>query len=389
MQKSFLEEIKNIETPAHIIDLNQININFINNINVLRKETKCKIFLALKGFSNNIIISYFINELDGVTASGLFEAKLGREFNKKTSTFSTAYTEKNIKEICKNSNYIIFNSINQFEKYKNIAQKEKCSVGIRINPEYTELPEYFGANTCKRDSHLGIRKKYMPSPEFFKKNKIEGLHLHTMCEQGADTLERTINHLIDNYDIYLKNIKWINLGGGQLIAKKDYDINRAIKAIKKLKSKYSIDVMLEPCEGIMLNSGYYISSVVDIIKNEKDIAILDGSAICHIPDSAYRGWTRDIYNATCIENEEEIKEYSNVYKLVGCSCFAGDMFGNYSFNKKISIGDKIIFKDTASYTMVKSNMFNGIPIPYLYIFNSNEKLIKCKEYDYSVFKGIL
>lgn len=389
MKNSFLKEIKNIQTPAHIVDLNQIKKNFINNINVLRRETKCKIFLALKGFSNDVILSHFINQLDGVTASGLFEAKLGKEFDMQVSTFSTAYTEKNITNICKNTDYLIFNSMEQYEKYVDLAYNEKCSVGIRINPEYTELPDYFGANTCKKDSHLGIRKKDMPSIINFQDRKIEGLHLHTMCEQEADTLDRTINYLIENYDMYLKNIKWINLGGGQLISKQDYNITKAINAIKRLQNKYSIDVILEPCEGIMLNSGYYVSSVIDIIKNEINIAILDGSAICHIPDNAYREWTRDIYQAECIEDEQNMNIYHNVYKLVGCSCYAGDTFGLYSFNQKLKVGDKIIFKDTASYTMVKSNMFNGIPFPTLYLFSLDKKLNKCKDYDYLDFKRML
>lgn len=389
MEENFLKQIEKIQTPGHIIDLNQINNNF-SNIELLRKETKCKIFLALKGFSNDIILLHFINQLDGVTASGLLEAQLGKELNKKVSTFSPAYVERSFENICKNSDYLVFNSRNQYEKYIHLAKKEKCSVGIRINPEYTELPDYFGANTCKKDSHLGIRKKDMPTIYHFQEGKIEGLHLHTMCEQEADTLERTINVLIENYDSYLKNIKWINLGGGQLIGKQNYDMTKAINAIKRLQNKYLIDVILEPCEGIMINSGYYISSVVDIIKSEINIAILDGSAVCHMPDSAYRGWTREIYEADCIEKIDNRNQYNNVYKLVGCSCYAGDTFGTYSFNRNLKVGDKVIFKDTASYTMVKNNIFNGIPFPSLYIFDSDKKIKKCKDYDdYSIFKIIL
>ena len=388
MRENLTEELNRIETPAHIIDLNQIQDNFINNIDVIRKETNCKIFLALKGFSNDNVLSHFINKLDGVTATGLFEAKLGKEFNMKVSTLSVAYKKNDIEEICKNSNYIIFNSMYQLDKYFNIAQKENCSIGIRINPEYTELPDTFGANTCKKDSHLGIKKIDMPPINNFGKGKIEGIHLHTMCEQEADTLERTVNYLIENYDIYLRNIKWINLGGGQLISKKDYDIDKAINTIKKLQNKYEIDVILEPCEGIMLNSGHYVVSVVDIIENGINLAILDGSAVCHMPDCAYRGWTREIHNATCIEDMNDIQKYNNVYKLVGCSCFAGDTFGIYAFNEKLQVGDKIIFKDTATYTMVKNNMFNGIPFPTLYLFDLDNKLNKCKEYGYECFKDI-
>lgn len=388
MKEILIEKLKEIETPAHIIDLNQIKDNFINNIDVIRKETNCKIFLALKGFSNDNVLAHFINKLDGVTATGLFETKLGKELNVKISTLSVAYKEDQIEEICKNSSYVIFNSMNQYNKYCKVAQKENCSIGIRINPEYTELPDTFGANTCKKDSHLGIRKIDMPPINNFEEGKIEGIHLHTMCEQEADALERTVNYLIENYDVYLKNIKWINLGGGQLISKKDYDINKAVNTIKKLQSKYEIEVILEPCEGIMFNSGYYVASVEDIIKNEMNLAVLDGSAVCHMPDCAYRGWTREVYNAICIEDMDDMARYNNVYKLAGCSCFAGDTFGIYAFNEDLKIGDKIIFRDTASYTMVKNNMFNGIPFPTLYLLDLDNQLNKCKEYDYECFKNI-
>lgn len=316
--------IKNeIETPAHIIDLNQIKQNF-ENIDKIRKETGVKIFLALKGFSNDKILQHFIKKLDGLSSSGLYETKLGKELNSKISTFSTAYTDKNIKEICINSEYVIFNSIKQYEKYLKDAQNNNCSVGIRINPEYTELPDEFGANTCKKDSHLGVKNENMPPLEDFCKGKIEGLHLHTMCEQYADTLERTIEYIVKNYDKYLEKVKWINLGGGQLLCASNYDVSKAINSIKKIKNKYDIEVILEPCEGIMLNSGYYITKVIDLLFNNINIAIVDGSAVCHMLDSAYRGWTRDI-----IDETEDIKKYNHKYKIVGCSCFAGDTFGTY------------------------------------------------------------
>ena len=371
-----------VETPAHVIDLNQV-YNNLENINAIRKETGIKVFFTLKGFSNDIILKRFINNLDGVSSSGLFESKLGRELNMKISTFSNAYTDKNIQEICKNSDYVIFNSINQYNNYKEYAKKENCSIGIRINPEYTELPNEFGANTCKKDSHLGIKKDSMPAISEFYKNNIEGIHLHTMCEQHADALERTIDNLIQNYDEYLKNIKWLNLGGGQLLGDKKYNVKKAIESIKKLQEKYNIDIILEPCEGIMFNSGYYVTRVVDLIKNNINIAVVDGSAICHIPDSVYKGWTKDMIG----EVEDEKEGYK--YKITGCSCYAGDTFGEYYLNKKLEIGDVIVFEDTASYTMVKNNIFNGISFPNLYVIDINKNLEKVKNYGYDIFKMII
>ena len=263
--KEIIEKSK-INTPAHLIDLNQIRENF-KNINTIRKSTGAKFFLALKGFSNDEIIERFIDNLDGLSSSGLFEARLGKELESKVSTFTPTYTDENIKEICKNSEYIVFNSLYQYKKYFKEARKENCSIGIRINPEYTELPDHFGSNTCKKDSHLGIKKENMPSMDEFCEEKIEGIHLHTMCEQYADTLERTIDFLISNYNEYLKRIKWINLGGGQLFGDSNYNCQKAIKSISKLKKIYNIQVILEPCEGIMLNSGYYVTKVIDLLKN--------------------------------------------------------------------------------------------------------------------------
>lgn len=369
-----------INTPSYIIDLNQIIKNF-ENIDKIKEKTRIKIFLALKGFSNDNILKKFINKLDGLSSSGLFEAKLGKELNSRVSTFSPAYVDDNIKQICENSEYIIFNSFNQYKRYFKYAQSENCSIGIRINPEYTELPESFGANTCKRDSHLGIKNEDMPPMEEFGAGKIEGIHLHTMCEQQADTLERTIEYIIKNYDEYLQRIKWLNLGGGQLLGALNYDVLKAIEAIKKLKNKYKMEIILEPCEGIMLNSGYYITKVVDLLNNNGEIAIVDGSAICHMPDSVYRGWTRDVLG--------ESENSKNKYKIMGCSCYAGDTFGTYKFKKKIKIGDNIIFKDVASYTMVKNNMFNGIAFPDLYIIDLDKSIHKIKQYDYNCFKSII
>ena len=377
------ERLRLIETPAYIIDLNQIEKNFIN-IDDIRNATGVKIFLALKGFSNDMIINQFINKLDGLSSSGLFESKLGKELNVQVSTFFTAYTDNIINEICKSSEYIIFNSINQYKKYLTEAQNNNCSIGIRINPEYTELSDEFAANTCKKDSHLGIKKKNMPPIQDFCKGKIEGIHFHTMCEQQADTLERTIEYIIKNYDKYLKRIKWINLGGGQLLSASNYDVSKAIYSLKKIKDKYKIEVILEPCEGIMLNSGYYITKVIDILNNNMNLAIVDGSAVCHMIDAAYRGWSRDI-----IGESTKISKDSHMYKIVGSSCYAGDSFGTYYLNKELKVGDNIIFKDTASYTMVKNNMFNGIAYPNLYVIDLNKNVKKIKEYDYNIFKMII
>lgn len=368
-------------TPCHIIDLDRLQSNLKGPIRKLREKTDCKVLLAIKGFSADTILPYMKDDLDGISASGAFEAILGKSiFDSGTiCTFSPAYQEHTIKTVAQNSNLVIFNSLYQYEKFAQIVSNAGCSCGIRINPEYTELPMDFSPNPCQKYSRLGIKKINMPDISMFSSAKIEGIHLHTMCEQNSDTLEHTIDYLINNYDPVLKRIKWLNLGGGQMYADDDYDLECAIKALTKLKSYYNFEIIVEPCEGIMTKCGYLVSSVVDIVHNEMDIAILDTSGVCHFPDAVYRDWKHDIKNAA----EAGVLNYT--YRLTGPSCYAGDIWGDYSFDSPLQRGQYIVFEDTASYSMVKNNTFNGIPFPALGIYDSQNGLRITKTYDYKNF----
>jgi len=268
--------------------------------------------------------------LDGFSASGMFEARLGRELTDKViSTFSPAYQLESIKEISFKSNMVVFNSMNQFSKYNTFAKKNHCSCGIRINPQYSELPLNQATNPCADYSRLGITMEQMPPLSMFGHNQIEGLHLHTMCAQYDDTFERTLTNLIDKYSSYLNKILWLNMGGGQLYSAKNYDIERTIKNINYLRSIYNINVILEPSEGILTEAGYYVSTVIDIVQNGMKIAILDCSAVCHIPDMVYGTWRHNVINAEDITEKENKKQYPNVYRLAGCYCYSGDIFGDY------------------------------------------------------------
>lgn len=369
-------------TPCHIIDLDQLYKNLRGPIRRLREEAGCKVLLAIKGFSSETILPYMIEDLDGISASGAFESILGKNiFGKKMiCTFSPAYQENTIQDIVQNSNLVIFNSLKQYESFSKIASNAGCSCGIRINPEYSELPMDFAPNPCQKFSRLGIRKIDMPPISLFSAGKIEGIHLHTMCEQNADTLEHTIDYLMEHYDSFLKRIKWLNLGGGQMYANDDYELECATKALKKLKMHYKFEIVLEPCEGIMTKCGYLVSSVVDIVHNEMDIAILDSSGICHFPDAVYRDWKHDIKNA----GEPGVYKYT--YRLTGPSCYAGDIWGDYSFNSPLQSGQYVIFKDTAPYSMVKNNNFNGIPFPAVAVYDKKNGLNITKTYDYECFR---
>lgn len=377
-------------TPCHIIDLDRLRNNLDNPIFKLRKEASCKVLLALKGFSSDVILPYIADKLDGFCASSLFEAALGREHtNGLISTFSPVYSAEHLSQILNYSDMIIFNSLQHFLLHRTALRGHNCSCGLRINPEYSELPASFGANPCAPKSHLGIRRIDMPPLDAFSSGSIEGIHLHTMCAQDSKVLERTVNHLEKNFDCYLKQIHWLNLGGGQLFADSDYDITHAVSILKDLKQKYHIEILLEPCEGIMTGCGYYVTTVMDIIDNQIQTAVLDGSAVCHISDSVYRGWRRDVLGAIDITDGEVDPKYPYHYRLAGTSCYAGDIFGTYAFMEPLKIGGQIIFFDTASYTMVKACMFNGIPFPSLGIYSKENGLSIAAQYDYSYFHQML
>ena len=216
----------------------------------------------------------------------------------------------------------------------------------------------------------------------FGENKIEGIHIHTMCEQNVNALKFNIDYLRNRYDSYLKKIKWLNLGGGQLYAKDYYNLDEAIKVLNSLHDSYDFDIILEPCAGIVADSGSLVTSVIDIIHNGKDIAIIDGSAICHIPDTAYIGWKRDIVGAS------SSNEFPFLYRIAGCSCYAADIWGDYSFPQPLAIGDKIIFKDAAMYSIVKGNFFNGLRMPSIATYSKKEGIKVIKAYNYNSFLSI-
>lgn len=371
-----------MHTPCYVIDLDRLKCN-LQKVLALKAETSCKVIFALKGFSTECVLPIVLQYLDGVSASGDFEARLGKEFKKMVSTFSPAYSPDSFQSIAQNSDIVVFNSLIQYRRYSAFVYQNKHSCGIRINPEYSELPDEFGANPCKPFSHMGIRKQDMPSLNYFGPGKIEGIHLHTMCGQNSDTLERTIDNLIQKYDAILRKVSWINLGGGQLYGDDDYEMERAIRCIKLLSSQYNATIIIEPCEGVLLNCGFLVTTVLDIVHNEKDIAILDSSAVCHLSDAVYRGWKRDVLGG------DEPGVFPCEFRLAGNSCYTGDIFGDYSFPNPLQRGDKVVFVDTATYSAVKACMFNGLPFPSVAIYDRTNGLQIKKRYDYNFFRQSL
>ena len=370
-----------LPSPCYVID-ETLLIKNLELMKSIEERTGCKILLAQKGFSMYSTYPLIANYLAGTTASSLFEAKLGyEEMGKETHIFSPAYKDEEFDEILSICDHIVFNSFNQWNKFKNKVKSSsrKIECGIRINPEYSEI-ETDIYNPCFTNSRLGTTLSNFNPEEL---DGIDGLHFHTMCEQNSDTLERTIKIVDEKFGAYLKNMKWLNFGGGHHITRPDYDVETLVRTINFIKDKYDIDVYLEPGEAVALNTGYLVCTVLDTLKNNMDIAILDTSAACHMPDVLEMPYRPNIINAG------KPDEYKYTYRLGGPTCLAGDIIGDYSFRKPLEAGDKLVFCDMGHYTMVKNNTFNGVNLPSIVLFTKDEEIKIVKQFGYEDFKSRL
>lgn len=371
-------DISILPSPCYIVDERLL----LRNLQILRsiqERTGCSILLALKGFSMYSVFPLVGNYLKGVTASSLFEAKLGYEkMGKEVHIYAPAYIEKEFEQILNHCDHITFNSFRQWTRFKDKVKsiKPKISCGIRINPEYSEIetPIY---NPCYQNSRLGVTLANFRPEEL---DGIEGLHFHTLCEQNSDTLERTIQVVDQKFGKFIKTMKWLNLGGGHHITRPDYDLETLIRSISFLQDKYGVDIYLEPGEAVALNTGFLVATVLDIVDNGMQIAILDTSAACHMPDVLEMPYRPNIIDAG------KPNEYPYTYRLGGLTCLAGDIVGDYSFRKPLNSGDRLVFCDMAHYTMVKNNTFNGVNLPSIALFTQEEGLKVIKQFGYEDFK---
>lgn len=372
-------DISTLPTPCYVTDERLL----VKNLEILKSvqdRTGCKILLAQKAFSMYSTYPLISKYLAGTTASGLFEAKLGKEEmpEGETHVYAPAYSEKDFAEIVTVADHIVFNSFAQYEKYYPTVQNSgrKIEVGIRINPEYSEI-ETDIYNPCFKNSRLGTI--FAEFPETLPEG-ISGLHFHTMCEQGADVLERTIAVVEEKFGKYLYNLKWLNFGGGHHITRDDYDVEKLVQIVDRVQKKYDIQVYLEPGEAVALNAGYLVTKVLDTLKNGMNLAILDTSAACHMPDVLEMPYRPNIIGAGMPDE----KPYT--YRFGGPTCLAGDIIGDYSFDKPLKEGDRLVFCDMAIYSMVKNNTFNGMPLPaiVLHTLDGENKIIK--QFGYEDFK---
>ncbi|UOS36876.1 carboxynorspermidine decarboxylase [Helicobacter pylori] len=376
-----------IPTPCYVLESERLEKN-AKILEIVRQQSGAKVLLALKGYAFWREFGILRQKLNGCCASGLYEAKLafeefgGRESQKEICVYSPAFKEAEMSAILPLATSIIFNSFYQYATYKDrILDKNKqlenlglspIKMGLRINPLYSEVtPAIY--NPCSKVSRLGI------TPSEFEKGVkehglegVSGLHFHTHCEQNADALCRTLEHVEKHFKPYLENMEWVNFGGGHHITRSDYDVNLLIQTIKDFKERYhNIEVILEPGEAIGWQCGFLIASVIDIVKNDQEIAILDASFSAHMPDCLEMPYRPSILKVS-VENDEELVEVEKgenqgafSYFLGGPTCLAGDFMGSFSFDAPLKRGDKIVFQDMLHYTIVKNNSFNGVPLPSL------------------------
>ena len=301
--------IDDITTPAYIIDENIL----VHNLEILKyveDKTGCKILLAQKAFSAFYEYPLIGRYISGTTASGLYEARLGREeMNKENHVYAPAYKEKDIDELVKICDHIIFNSIGQLMRYKEKCIRSGISIGLRINPEISTQGDNAIYDPCAYGSRLGVTIDMLNKADEEVLNGVEGLHFHTLCEQNSDALAITLKAVEDKFGHIMKNMKWINMGGGHHITRKDYDIDTLIGCVNHIKSEYNVQVYLEPGEAVALNAGYLVTEVLDKVDNGIETLILDASAACHMPDVLEMPYTPPLRGAQIIKN---IKEYKDV-----------------------------------------------------------------------------
>lgn len=373
-----------LKTPYYIVDENLLikNLELLKDVSI---RAGCKILLAQKAFSMFSLYPLIGEYLSGTTASGLFEAKLGfEEMGGETHVFSTAYREEEFDEILQICDHIIFNSFTQWEKYREKSLRfgnSNKSFGIRINPEHsTQCADHEIYDPCAKGSRLGVTIENF-KPDLL--DGISGLHFHTLCEQNSDDLVATIKVIEEKFGKYLYDMEWVNFGGGHHITRADYDVETLIECIINFREKYDVKVYLEPGEAVALNTGFLVSSVLDIVDNGMKVCIMDTSAACHMPDVLEVPYRPNIIDSG------QPQEKAHTYRLGGPTCLAGDIIGDYSFDTPLKVGDKLTFCDMAIYSMVKNNTFNGMNLPSIVIKEKNGDIRLIKEFGYWDFKGRL
>ena len=416
-------KIEKIPTPAYVIDEKRLvsNLEILSDI---QKKSGCRILLAQKAYSAFATYPLIASYLSRSTASGLYEARLGaEEMGGETHVFSVAYKPEEMKELVGLCSHISFNSVTQLSKYRELCMKAGTSMGLRINPECSTQDTAI-YDPCAPFSRLGVTREKLneeltKNPELLR--GVSGLHFHTLCEQNADALEKTIASVEEKFGDLLmkKEITWLNMGGGHHITREDYDRELLIRLVLRMAEKYHLTIYLEPGEAVALNAGYLVCEVLDIVENKMPILILDASAACHMPDVLEMPYTPPLRGARIVsdaaegadaktekraeaeetysaetapyrerdgQKKEKQEKQGAICRLASRTCLAGDVIGDYCFEQMPKVGERLYFEDMAIYSMVKNNTFNGMELPGIYYLRADGDCEEIRHFTYEDFK---
>lgn len=382
-----LDQLADLATPAYVCDLGALQRN-LDILQKVQRQGGCKILLALKGFAMWSVFPQIREVLQGISASSPHEARLGREqFDKEVHAYAPAYSSADVDELIQLADHIVFNSPKQYFRYcdriRSGEETVPIQIGLRINPQHSEV-EVALYDPCAPYSRLGTTIEQLRKEFPGGLHGLDGLHFHNLCELGADSLARTLDRVESDFSEYLSQIRWINMGGGHHITRPDYDVDGLIELVVNFRKRHGVEVYLEPGEAIALNTGILWASVLDILDNGMKLAILDTSATAHMPDVLEMPYRPTIVGAGASG------QYAHTYRLGGLTCLAGDVIGDYSFERPLKIGDKLAFLDMAHYTMVKNTTFNGVRLPSIVHYDPGTQTWKVvREFGYTDYKNRL
>ena len=379
--RTFDYDVSQVETPAYICDLGALDEN-LAILDRVQREAGCKILLALKGFAMWSTFDRIRKVLAGTTASAVDEARLGREeFGGEVHACAPAYSEADFRALLELCDHIVFNSTSQVRRFKPLVPAgSKVELGLRVNHEHREVATAL-YDPCAPGSRLGARRDQIDPVDL---EGLQGLHFHSLCELGSDALARTLPVFEQKFGDLIGRVRWVNMGGGHHITRPDYDVELLVKLVSDFRRRWGVEVYLEPGEAIALDTGVLVSSVLDIVHADVDIAILDTSATAHMPDVLEMPYRPRIFGGG------DPGEKKHTYRLGGLTCLAGDVIGEWSFDRPLEVGDKLVFADMIHYTMVKNTTFNGVRLPSIAVAHPDTKTIEVvRRFGYEDYKSRL
>jgi carboxynorspermidine decarboxylase len=367
------------DSPCWVIDLGALEHN-LRILADVQRRAECKILLALKGFSTFSTFPLVRKYLAGATSSSPHEARLAaEELGGEVHAYAPAYSEEDMREVLKYAGHVVFNSFAQWQRFGPMARAAGASCGLRVNPEQREVAvELY--DPCAPCSRLGVtRAEFHPD----QLDGLDGLHFHALCELGSDALERVLTAFEQKFGAFLPKLKWVNFGGGHHITRPGYDIERLVRLVRDFKARHGVEVYLEPGEAIAIRTGVLVATVLDVVRNGVDIAILDTSATAHMPDTLEMPYRPDIVGAGAPG------EKAHTFRLGGLTCLAGDVIGDYSFDAPLKVGDRITLLDMSHYTVVKTSNFNGVRLPSIALRHPDGRYELIKRFGYESYRDRL